>query len=110
MAAIDAGVEAILCCTRSGRTAQAMARFRPSTTLLGVSPRPETVRALALSWGVLPVLADEYSSTDEMVWFAVETAVERGIVRRGSTVLVLAGAPDQPSGAATDVLRIVRVR
>lgn len=110
MAAIDAGVEAILCCTRSGRTAQAMARFRPSTTLLGVSPRPETVRALALSWGVLPVLVDEYSSTDEMVWFAVETAVERGIVRRGSTVLVLAGAPDQPSGAATDVLRIVRVR
>lgn len=110
LAAIDAGVEAVLCCTRSGRTAQAMARFRPSPTLIGVSPRPETVRSLALSWGVHPVLVDEYSSTDEMVWFAVETAVERGLVRAGSTVLVLAGAPDQPSGAATDVLRIVRVR
>jgi hypothetical protein len=27
----------------------------------------------------------------------------------GETVLVLAGAPDRPSGASTDVLRIVRV-
>jgi hypothetical protein len=45
-----------------------------------------------------------------MVWFAVETAVQRGLVRSGSTVLVLAGAPDQPSGASTDVLRIIQVR
>ena len=29
LAAIDAGADAILCCTRSGRTALAMARFRP---------------------------------------------------------------------------------
>lgn len=110
MAAIDAGVDAILCCTRSGRTARAMARFRPAPVLVGLSPRPETVRALALSWGVHPVHVDEYSSTDEMVWFAVETAVQRGLVRSGSTVLVLAGAPDQPSGASTDVLRIIQVR
>ena len=30
LAAVDAGVDAILCCTRSGRTARAMARFRPT--------------------------------------------------------------------------------
>ena len=110
MAERAGAVDAILCCTRSGRTARAMARFRPAPVLVGLSPRPETVRALALSWGVHPVHVDEYSSTDEMVWFAVETAVQRGLVRSGSTVLVLAGAPDQPSGASTDVLRIIQVR
>ena len=44
-----------------------------------------------------------------MVWFAVETAVQHGFVAHGDIVLVLAGAPDRHSGAATDVLRIVRV-
>ena len=109
LAATDAGAQAILCCTRSGRTAQAMARFRPAARLIGLSPNPATVRALALSWGITSLAIDTYSTTDEVVWFAVETAVHHGLVHSGEIVLVLAGAPDRPSGAATDVLRIVRV-
>ncbi|MCU1501319.1 MAG: pyk [Ilumatobacteraceae bacterium] len=109
LAAVDAGASAILCCTRSGRTAQAMARFRPTPRLLGLSPDPATVRALALSWGVTPLQTGTYSSTDDLVWFAVETAVQGGYIHPGEIVLVLAGAPDRPSGASTDVLRIVSV-
>ena len=108
-AAEDAGVEAILCCTRSGRTAVAMARFRPSAKLIGLSPDLATVRAMALSWGVTPLHVATRASTDELVWFAVEEAVKHGLVTAGSVVAVLAGAPDRPSGAATDVLRLVRV-
>ncbi len=109
LAASDAGADAILCCTRSGRTALAMARFRPTARLIGLSPDPVTVRALALSWGVTSLQVETYTTTDELVWFAVESAVREGLVRSGETVLVLAGAPDRPSGASTDVLRIVRV-
>ena len=109
LAAVDAGAAAVLCCTRSGRTAQAMARFRPTLQLIGLSPEPATVRALALSWGVTPLHVGTYESTDELVWFAVETAVLGGLLHSGDVVLVLAGAPDRPSGASTDVLRIVTV-
>jgi pyruvate kinase len=109
LAAVDAGADAILCCTRSGRTTRAMARFRPTPMLIGLSPDPATVRTMTLSWGVVPLEVDTYTSTDELVWFAVETAVTRGLVDRGHVVLVLAGAPDRPSGAATDVLRLVQV-
>ncbi len=108
-AARDCGASAILCCTRSGRTARAMARFRPSARLVGLSPYPRTVNALTLSWGVESLLVEEYRTAEEMVWFAVETAVHHGLVAHGDLVLVLAGAPDQHSGAATDVLRIVQV-
>ena len=112
-AAHDAGASAILCCTRSGRTARAMARFRPAARMIGLSPDPAVVRSLALSWGVEPLEVDLYGTTDEMVWFAVETALRAGLVASGDIVLVLAGAPDpdrpRPRGAATDVLRIVRV-
>ncbi len=109
MAAVDAGATAILCCTRSGRTARAMARFRPVPVLIGLSPDPETVRTMALSWGVRSIEVGTFHSTDDLVWFAVERAVQAGLVCTGDTVLVLAGAPDRPSGASTDVLRIVRV-
>jgi pyruvate kinase len=109
-AALGAGACAILCCTRSGRTAREMAKFRPEAQLLGLSPNPSTLKSLALSWGVDPISVDVYSTTDEMVWFAVETAVRHGRVKSGDVVLVLAGAPDRPSDAASDVLRIVTVQ
>jgi pyruvate kinase len=109
MAADDVDAQAILCCTRSGRTARAMARFRPLARLIGLSPDPATVRAMALSWGVHPLSIDTYQTTDDLVWFATERAVTSGLVHTGETVLVLAGAPDRPSGASTDVLRIVRI-
>jgi pyruvate kinase len=86
-----------------------MARFRPTPELVGLSPDARTVRTMALSWGVRPLQVGMYSSTDEMVWFAVEQAVGRGLVARGQVVLVLAGAPDRLGDAATDVLRLVEV-
>jgi pyruvate kinase len=109
LAATDAGADAILCCTRSGRTALAMARFRPTARLIGLSPDATTVRALALSWGITSLQVSTYTTTDELVWHAVEAAVHNELVHSGETVLVLAGAPDRPSGASTDVLRIVRI-
>jgi pyruvate kinase len=108
-AAADVGVKAILCCTRSGTTAKAMARFRPDARLVGLSPDAATARVLALSWGVTPILVDTYRSTDEMVWCAVEAAVREGYVATGDFVAVLAGAPDRGQGGATDVLRVVHV-
>lgn len=113
-AAFDAKVAAILCCTRSGRTARAMARFRPAAKMVGLSPDPAIARSMALSWGVDPLQVDVYGTTDEMVWFAVERTLRAGLISAGDTVLVLAGAPSTerlPGGdVATDVLRIVRVR
>ena len=112
-AAGDADVSAILCCTRSGRTARAMARFRPASPMIGLSPDPRVVRSMGLSWGVTPLEVDLYGTTDEMVWFAVETALQAGLIQTGDRVLVLAGAPDADrerlADAATDVLRIVTV-
>ena len=108
-AARDAGAAAILCCTRTGRTTRAMARFRPKAQLIGLSPLASTVNRMTLSWGVDPIHVDTYTTTDEMVWFAVQTAFDKGKIAAGDTVLVLAGAPDRQSTAAADVLRIVQV-
>jgi len=120
LAAADSGASAILCCTHSGRTARAIARFRPAARLIGLSPDLSMVRTMALSWGVEPLQVGTYDSTDEMVDSAVKTALDAKKIVRGDIVLILAGtasnaqtadpslSPD-PVGAATDVLRIVCV-
>jgi len=107
-AARDAGAAAVVCCSRSGHTVRAMARFRPGGLLVGLSPSERTVRQLTLSWGVQPLKVDVYATTDDLVWYAVEACVRTGLVHHGEIVAVLAGAPDRPRGA-TDVLRLVRV-
>ncbi|MEO6571565.1 MAG: pyruvate kinase [Ilumatobacteraceae bacterium] len=109
-AAVDVDAAAILCCTSSGRTAKAMARFRPGTRLIALSPDPRTVNALSLSWGVESMQVDTYASSDEMVWHAVETAVLGGRVQSGDTVVVLAGTTTKSATTAADVLRIVQVQ
>jgi pyruvate kinase len=107
-AAAELPLAANICCTRSGRTAQAMAGMRPGCRLIGASPSPGIARQLALCWGVEPLVVGEYDSTDEMVRCVIESTVEAGLVDHCATVAVLAGAPDSPGGV-TDVLRIVTV-
>jgi pyruvate kinase len=108
-AAVDVGASAILCCTNTGRTAIAMARFRPEAPLIALSNDPRTANQLTLVWGVTPLEVDTYESTDEIVWHAVERAVNGGLIEAGETVVVLAGSPKKSADTAADVLRVVQV-
>ena len=108
-AAADAKVAAILCCTRSGMTARALARFRPQTNMIAVTPMERTARQMTLTWGMEAVVVEERTTIDEIVWFAVESSLKHGFVMSGDVVAVLAGAPDTGE-AITDVLRLVTVR
>ena len=87
--------------TARGRTARAMARFRPQAR----HDRPVAGRVDGAvdgaDLGVDPVQVDTYASTDEMVWFAVETALGRDLIAHGDTVLVLAG--HRPADATSAV-------
>ena len=78
LAAEDAGVDAIVCCTRSGRTALAMARFRPQAQLIG---RLATTRRRCVpsrcrgACGRCSSIT--YNTTDDLVWHAVERVVQQ---------------------------------
>jgi len=109
-AAVDIEATAILCCTGSGRTARAMARFRPEMELVALSPNEQTVNSLALSWGVGPLKVEASGSTNDMVDAAVATALEHGRIASGDNALVLAGSPDRDATTAANVMRVVTVR
>jgi pyruvate kinase len=108
--ATEIGAAAVVCCTRSGQTARAMARFRPPCPLLAFSPDARSVHELSLSWGVTPMPSEWYGSSDEIVWHAVERTVKAGMATTGDTLVVIAGAPTPGDATTSDVLRVVRVR
>ncbi|MEO7555913.1 MAG: pyruvate kinase, partial [Acidimicrobiales bacterium] len=107
-AAVEEDVKVIIACTRRGATARAISRFRPSMPIVAATPSLRVARQLSLSWGVTALTVSESKSTDEVVWFAVQAAVQAGHAALGDIVVVLAGSPIEPE-PTTDTMRIVRV-
>jgi pyruvate kinase len=108
-AALEEDAACIVACTNSGATARAISRFRPSMPIVACTPSDRTARQLTLSWGVQTITLGEASSTDEIVWFAVQAVVQAGFAAAGDVVVVLAGSPTEPE-PATDTMRLVRIR
>jgi pyruvate kinase len=107
-AAVDADVAAIIACTNTGATARAISRFRPPMPVIAATPNARAAQQLTMAWGIGAVLIDRQGSTDDIVWFAVKAAAERGLVETGQLVAVLVGSPVEPN-RTTDTLRIVRI-
>jgi pyruvate kinase len=105
-AAMEMGVKAILCISRSGFTVRAIARFRPQAMILGFSPLERTVRQLSMSWGAHAVKIDKIESHDESVTNVLRIARDEGFIRSGDVVAVLGGS--SATVGATDTLRMVR--
>ncbi|MGI8776444.1 MAG: pyruvate kinase [Acidimicrobiales bacterium] len=108
-AAGDAEVAAIIACTETGDTARAISRYRPTVPVLAATPSLCTARQLSIGWGISAILTGRHSTTDDIVWFAVQAAVETAAVHTGDLVAVLVGSPKGPD-AVTDTLRLVRVQ
>jgi len=91
--AAELSAKAIITSTMSGYTARMVARHRPATPIIAVTPNPQTYRRLALVWGVYPLMVRKFTNTDEMMATAVQAALERGLVERGDIVVITAGVP-----------------
>lgn len=94
----DLNASAIVVCTRTGGTARKVSRFRPNINIIGITTDIHAYRQLALSWGVLPAITDEYSSIDILFYFAKQIALKSGLVKKGETIVITGGTPNGKSG------------
>lgn len=94
----DLDAKAIIVCTRTGATARMVSRFRPLIPIVGLTTDERAYRQLALSWGVKPAMADEYSSVDILFYFAKLAAKKSGLVKKGDTIVITGGTPNGKSG------------
>ncbi len=100
---------AIVCFTQTGRTARLVARHRPKTPILALTPRVEVARALSMVWGVQSRVAQEQPDDhEEVVHLAERAALRCGLAESGDLIVVTHGAPvvAQP---LTNLMRVHRV-
>ena len=106
--AAELGARAIITSTVTGSTARRVASHRPATPIVAPTPRLSTYRELALVWGVVPLLVDEFNDTDTMIVTATAAARERGMVKDGDLVIITAGVPLGGKGL-TNMIKVHQV-
>ncbi|MFG1243284.1 pyruvate kinase [Xanthobacter sp. V7C-4] len=108
-AAIAVDASALVAFTLSGTTGLRAARERPAIPILGLTPKMETARRLALSYGVHAVhMKEDIHSFGDMVDTAVRTAVEHGLGKPGDRLAITAGVPFAKPGT-TNIMRITTI-
>ncbi len=103
--AIDVDAKGIVVCSVSGKTAGMVSRYRCPTDIVGMTTDERVWRRLSLSWGVTPVLADEYSSMDVMFYNGLANAKKYLGLKEGDTV-VLTGGPINGKRGNTNTIKV----
>ena len=106
--AIDVDAKAIVVCSVSGRTAMLVSRFRTPVNIIGMTTDKKIWRRLSLSWGVTPVMADQFSSMDVMFHYALQDAKKILQLQPGDNV-VLTGGPINGKTGNTNTIKIETV-
>jgi len=96
---------AILVPTFSGHTASAVARLRPQRPIVALTHKNESLRHLALEWGVTPVKITETTDVEDLWSRSVVAAREAGVVAHGDRVVITAGTAVNLPGS-TNVIKV----
>ena len=96
---------AILVPTFTGHTASAVARLRPQRAIVALTHKSESLRHLALEWGVTPVSIPETNDVEDLWSRSVVAARDAGVISAGDLVVITAGTAVNIPGS-TNVIKV----
>jgi pyruvate kinase len=103
-AAEDLPMGAIAVFTESGNTVRMISKYRPKVAIYGYTHSLPVVQRMNLYWGVRPVRCRQAHSAEQMVTMAEQDLVQRGLLKPGDVLGVVAGTR-QASGS-TNLMRL----
>ncbi|MCI7725577.1 MAG: pyruvate kinase [Clostridiales bacterium] len=106
--AIDVSAKAIVVCSVSGKTAMLVSRFRTPIDIIGMTTDRKIWRRLSMSWGVTPVMADQFPSMEVMFYYAKKAAIDALNLQPGDN-MVLTGGPVNGQQGNTNTMKIETV-
>ena len=106
--AIDLQAKAIVVTSLSGLTVRMVSRFRAPITILGLATGKRAWYKLALSWGVQPLLTEQFPNMEVLNYYALRAARDSLGLQPGDTVVMTGGNTSGESGN-TNVIRIETV-
>lgn len=107
--AIDVEAKCIVVNSKSGQTARMVSRFRSPADILGMTTTEKAWRKLNLSWGVTPILTEEYNSVEVMFYKALGEAKTVMNLSVGDTVVLTGGLINGPAGN-TNTIKVETIK
>ncbi|MEZ4743015.1 MAG: pyruvate kinase [Bdellovibrionota bacterium] len=84
---------AIVCLTLTGSIARTIARWRPRTPIVAISPRQDVIHRLNLVWGVYAMKNPLFYNTDVLLQDLPNLLKDLKIVKSGQAIVITAGIP-----------------
>ena len=106
--AINTNAKGIVISSLTGRTVRMVSRFRCPVDIIGMTTSEKAWRKLNLSWGVTPVLSEEFNSVDVMFYHALNHAKTIFKLEKGDNVVLTGGQTSGVSGN-TNTIRLESV-
>ena len=106
--AVDVDAKCIVVSSVSGRTARMVSRFRCPVDIVGMTTTERSWRKLSMSWGITPVLSEEFNSLDVLFYHAVRKAKEVLHLKKGDNVVLTGGCINGKSGN-TNTIKVEKV-
>ena len=103
--AIDVNAKAIVVCSVSGKTAMLVSRFRTPVNIIGMTTDVKIWRRLSMSWGVTPVMAEQFPSMDVLFYYAKKATTDILGLKPGDNIVLTGGTINGRSGN-TDTIKI----
>ena len=107
--AVDTNAKCIVVASMSGQTARMVSRFRCPVDIIGMTTSIKTWRKLNLSWGVTPVLSEEYNSVEVLFYRELCEAKRLKDLQKGDNVILTGGQINGKPGN-TNILKLETVK
>lgn len=85
----------IVCSTLSGNTAKKLSHFRPSSSVIAISPDEKTISGLTINYGIIPVKVPMMDTTDEIVEFSKKIAKEQMNLNPEDKIIIVGSFPNK---------------
>lgn len=96
--AIDVDAACIVVSTITGLTARMVSRFRGPVDIIGITTNRRAWRQLNLSWGVTPVMSEEYPAIDIVFYQAMNQAKKILNLKKGDNIVLTGGKINGTTG------------
>ena len=106
--ALDMNAKAIVVCSVSGKTAMLVSRFRTPINIMGMTTDRKIWRRLSMSWGVTPVMVDQFPSMDVMFYYAKNVTKSILNLQPGDNI-VLTGGPINGQSGNTNTIKVEEI-
>jgi len=89
----------IICFTETGLMARLLSKFRPDAYIVAVSIEDKVIKGLSMHRGVMTLKIPSFQGIENIIKYAIRTALKRGFCSEGEPVVVIRGQheehPDQ---------------